>query len=90
MLIRVIAASLWVWLLVVVIFMFTISARELQHGRSFFRWGPTEELVFISIQINTWARWSTLIVFVFVTSVQKLLGDEIISPWIINSLMWLQ
>ena len=87
MLIRVIAASLWVWLLVVVIFMFTISARELQHGRSFFRWGPTEELFFISIQINTWARWSTLIVFVFVTSVQKLLGDEIISPWIINSLM---
>lgn len=87
MLIRIIAASLWLWLLAVAIFLYTISAEEVQHGRSFFRWGPTEELSFLSVKINTWTRWSMLMAFVFVTSVQKLLGDEIISPWILNSLM---
>ena len=53
----------------------------------FFRVGPSATLVSAGIHINTWPKWSFLMVIVSSTQIVKVLADETISPWIINNVM---
>jgi hypothetical protein len=51
------------------------------------RWGPNASLVFVNIVIGTWQRWGLLTCFIFATQTIKIFADEIISPFITNSVM---
>jgi len=57
------------------------------QDQQIFRWGPQDSLHFFDIVINTWSRWATLTFFIFVTQALKVFADEIISPFITNTIM---
>lgn len=53
----------------------------------FLNFGPNENVKFIGIVVDDWTKWGSLMVFTMVTQTLKMLADEIISPWIINTIM---
>ena len=52
-----------------------------------FKWGPNSSLQFLDIVIDTWPKWAVLIIFIIVTQILKVFADEIISPFILNTIM---
>jgi len=57
------------------------------NDTGFVKWGPNKSLFFLDIMIDTWQKWAGLIVFIMITQTLKVLADEIISPFIINTIM---
>lgn len=53
----------------------------------FFNFGPNSNVNFIGIAVDNWAKWSQLMTFTIVTQSLKMMADEIISPWILNTIM---
>lgn len=53
----------------------------------FFNFGPNSNVNFIGIEVDNWAKWSQLMTFTIVTQSLKMMADEIISPWILNTIM---
>ena len=53
----------------------------------FFNFGPNPNVNFIGVVVDNWTKWSQLMMFTIVTQSLKMLADEIISPWIINTIM---
>jgi hypothetical protein len=53
----------------------------------FFNFGPNSNVSFIGIAVDNWTKWSQLMTFTIVTQSLKMMADEIISPWIINTIM---
>ena len=54
---------------------------------SLVRWGPNKSLFFLDVMIDTWRKWVGLIFFIMITQTLKVLADEIISPFIMNTIM---
>lgn len=57
------------------------------YDNNFLQLGPNDTLHFVYIAIDTWPKWVGLTTFVVVTQILKVLADEIVSPWIINTIM---
>ena len=53
----------------------------------FFNVGPSKTVHFVGIVIDNWGKWYLMMGFTIVTQILKMLADEIISPWIINTIM---
>ena len=69
-----------VWLLLV---MLGFGLQGL-FSSQFFRWGPGEELTYLTLRINTWQRYLWVASFVVVsTAINDLAGDSI-SPFLGN------
>jgi len=77
------AYVLAVWLLAVLLMVATCTA---QAG-DYLRWGPAPGLQVFALQIDTWEKWGCLMCFVLVTQGLQVLSDEIISPFILNTIM---
>jgi len=76
-----VALAVWILFTVGCVMMYCIEDRQL------FQWGPQDSLHFFDIVINTWSRWGALMFFIFVTQALKVFADEIISPFITNTIM---
>lgn len=57
------------------------------YDNTFLHIGPNDTLLFMRIKIDSWSKWTALTAFVVVTQGLKVLADEIISPWIVNTIM---
>ena len=77
------ACVLFAWLLVV---LSMVAACTAQAG-GYLRWGPDAGLWVFGLQIDTWAKWAGVMCFVLVTQGLQVLSDEIISPFILNTIM---
>jgi len=77
------ACVLFAWLLVV---LSMVAACTAQAG-GYLRWGPDAGLWVFGLQIDTWAKWAGVMCFVLVTEGLQVLSDEIISPFILNTIM---
>ena len=71
------------WLLAVLLM---VAACTAQTG-DYLRWGPAPGLWVFALQIDTWEKWGCLMCFVLVTQGLQVLSDEIISPFILNTIM---
>lgn len=49
-------------------------------GSEYFRWGPNESLLLISVKLNTWSRWCLALVVISVVKVGDVFVNEIGSP----------
>jgi len=74
---------LLVWILVVLSAFVVYSVSD----TGLVRWGPNKTLFFLDVVIDTWQKWAGLIVFIMITQILKVLADEIISPFIMNTIM---
>ena len=72
---------IWMGLMVIGLVVYSRSDLDL------FKWGPNVSLLFLDIVIDTWAKWTALIIFITITQILKVFADEIISPFILNSIM---
>lgn len=54
---------------------------------TYFKYGPNSSLSFLGIKITTWPEWGVLLSFSTLTQAFKVFSDEVISPWIINTVM---
>lgn len=57
------------------------------YTKTYFRWGPSESLVFLGTPVDTWEGYAALMSFSVVTQVVKVYADELISPFILNTVM---
>jgi len=57
------------------------------YDNQFVQFGPNARLHVVYIAVNTWAKWGGLTFFIIVTQIVKVFADEVISPWILNSVM---
>ena len=73
-----------VWLLVVGISC-TIYAKD--HSIGYFRIGPSKNLVFVGFVLDTWSKWTQVVVLVIVSQIIYMLTMESVSPWIMNTVM---
>ncbi len=73
------AASTSAWLLFILIIFFAVGGHK---GNRIIHFGPSELLVFFTIQINTWARWFWLMVFVIADAIVAAWSYNIMTPWL--------
>lgn len=66
---------------------FQITYSVCSDTYTFFELGPSSNLISVGIKIDTWSKWNVFLLFVIVTQIVKVLADETISPWIINTVM---
>lgn len=58
-----------------------MTVAALNDGTSpYFRWGPNDKLMLISVQIDTWARWTLALLFIGMLRVCDVWVNEIGSP----------
>jgi len=57
------------------------------HDNQFVQFGPNASLYFLYLHVDGWGKWAALVLFIAATQVLKVMGNEIISPWIINTVM---
>ena len=72
---------IWMGLMVIGLVVYSTSDLDL------FKWGPNISLLFLDIVIDTWTKWAALIIFITITQILKVFADEIISPFILNTIM---
>lgn len=51
---------------------------------NFFRFGPSENLHFMTVSIDTWTEWSLLSAYCCVDTLIKSFGHDALTPWITN------
>lgn len=52
----------------------------------YFHFGPSNDLCFISIRINTWWKWIVILLLTIIIDAAATLSAEFYSPWISNAL----
>lgn len=57
------------------------------HPTRYFRIGPDAALLFLGFSIDTWGKWTQVVVLVCVTQCIFMLSSESVSPWIMNTVM---
>jgi len=57
------------------------------YDNKFVQFGPSASLHFLYLRVDGWAKWAVLVLFIVTTQVLKVMANEIISPWILNTLM---
>jgi hypothetical protein len=50
----------------------------------FFNFGPSEQLKFFHVSINTWGKWFLVIVYVIFSTLFACMVTEIVLPWILT------
>ena len=75
-----ILTTLWTVFICIVMFNFEI------FGNDFLHIGPSDNITFFSKQINTWSKWSILMIYAIVSQILRTYGENIIHPWIYNTL----
>jgi hypothetical protein len=65
----------------------TILFYSVLYDNQFVKFGPNASLNFLYLSIDSWSKWWALVAFIMATQALKVLADEIISPWIINTVM---
>ena len=71
----------------IVIVFSSIVSYSVLYDNNFLQLGPNNTLHFLYIAIDTWPKWVALTIFVVLTQILKVLADEIVSPWILNTIM---
>jgi hypothetical protein len=52
----------------------------------FFAFGPRDDLVILDIKINTFGRWSVVILYTIISTVARTVLQEIVAPWLIQTI----
>lgn len=68
----------WCLLLNAILLMIVVSLVVALRDESstYFRWGPQQDLVAISVRINTWSRWLCLVILIMlVRAVETVVGE---------------
>ena len=76
------ALILVVWLMLIVVIFFSLGVIQ----SSFFRFGPSHSLHFMSIAIDTTEEWVILAIYCFVDTLVKTFGHDSIVPWLNHTL----
>jgi hypothetical protein len=76
------AAALLVWLILIVVIFFSLGVLQ----SSFFRFGPSKSLHFMTIAIDTQEEWAMLAVYCCVDTLVKTFGHDSIVPWLTHTL----
>ena len=76
------ALVLMVWLILIVVIFFSLGVLH----SSFFRFGPSPSLHFMTIPIDTAEEWMMLAAYCFVDTLFKTFGHDSIVPWLTHTL----
>ena len=76
------AAIMVMWSIIVLIVFFSMGVLH----SSFFRFGPSSNLHFMTITIDTYEEWSLLAIYCFVDTLIKSFSHDSIVPWLVNTL----
>ena len=76
------AAIILVWSAVVLVVFFSMGVLH----SSFFRFGPSESLKFMGIQIDTYQEWALLMIYCATDTLIKSFSHDAIVPWLMNTL----
>ena len=79
---RVTAPILMVWLVAIIIIFSSLGVWR----STFFRFGPSPSLHFMTIAIDTAEEWTMLALYCFVDTLIKTFGHDSIVPWLIHTL----
>lgn len=55
-------------------------------SRTFFRFGPHDNLIILDFQINTPTRYSLVVVYSFLNAIIRCIYHNLFQPWIINNI----
>lgn len=53
------------------------------RDRRITNFGPSEEMYFLGLHINTWPRWAMLMIVVIVDSAVECWGEEVVRNWVV-------
>ncbi len=76
------AFVLIVWLVLILVIFFSLGVLH----SSFFRFGPSPKLHFMTIAIDTMEEWTMLALYCFVDTLVKTFGHDSIVPWLTHTL----
>ena len=74
---RLMVASIWVWLVIVLII---FSQMGLFHSE-FVRFGPSPTTTYVGITLDTWEKWSAVAIFSAVSSFMNDMANESLEPF---------
>lgn len=80
---RITAVILVVWLLIVFC---TFLSLGVLHS-PFFRFGPSKNLHFMNVNIDTWTEWALLSIYCCVDTLVKSFGHDAIVPWLTTAVV---
>lgn len=61
-----------------------IALAAVDPSCSFLRWGPSDDVSFAGIRINTWSRWGMVMSYSLCSQIAQSLVYASLSPWISN------
>ena len=79
---RVSCVVLMVWLVVIFCIFFSMGVLH----SSFFRFGPSVKLHFMTVNVDTWFKWCLLSVYCCVDTLIKSFGHDSLVPWFTTAL----
>jgi hypothetical protein len=82
---RQVAIALLVWIAVNIVLTAVVTSK--QKDTSFFQLGPHANLRFLGLSIDSVEYWLLLMGFTILTQTLKIVADEVLSPWILHSVM---
>ena len=68
------------WSLLVIIFLIYL----VKNNNDFFTIGPSDKIYFINIKINTWTKWSMVMIYSTLSGVSSTVTGSTIKPFITN------
>ncbi len=68
-----------VWKVLALLIFFVMGGYQ---DRRITNFGPSEEMYFVGLHINTWPRWALLMAFVIIDSIVECWGEEVVRNWI--------
>jgi hypothetical protein len=71
-----------VWSVVVVLVFFSLGVL---HSH-FFRFGPSDNLHFMTVRIDTWSEWLLLSAYCCVDTLIHSFGHDAMTPWLTNTI----
>ncbi len=77
-----ITLAIFLWIILILAL---LGYMDIYHS-TFFRFGPSEHLLFFSTPINTWIRYLLLCLYVIINQTLMTIALNVISPWLINTI----
>ena len=70
----------WIINTVVLLLVITMVTIFRDDGSKYFKWGPSDDLILISIKVDTWTRWFAVLAFIALVKGCDVLVNELGSP----------
>jgi len=88
--IRFICRGITAWMICVFVALVLLVTNSPSADKKFYKVGPHENFVIMGFVINTWWKYTLLVVYSLCNTIIRTIQHEVLSPWLVNNIQDLE